>query len=153
MTLKGRDGPRRPLTIRMTPGLVDLLSQARGDHPIFVFTYLCRRGRAKRRKSQRYPFSRWGWRKPWQAALRAAGIEDFRFHDLRHTDATRTLRATGNLKLVQKKLGHAAIASTARYAHVTADDVHVAMLAMEQAAGEAAPPIAHHRGKISTKLN
>ncbi len=131
VTLKGRAGRRRPLTIRMTPGLVDLLSAERGRHPIFVFTYLCRRGRAKRLKGQRYPFSRYGWRGPWNAALEAAGIADFRFHDLRHTDATRTLRKTRNLKLVQQKLGHASITSTARYSHVTVDDVHSAMLAME----------------------
>ena len=129
--LKGRTGKRRALTVPLTPGLRALIEGARGHHPIFVFTYLCQRGRAKRRKGERYPFSRSGWRKDWRVALAAAGIEDFRFHDLRHTDATRTLRKTGNLKLVQKKLGHASIASTARYAHVTTADVHAAMLVLE----------------------
>ena len=41
---------------------------------------------------------------------------DFRFHDIRHDVGTKLLRATGNLKLVQKALGHANLKTTARYA-------------------------------------
>ena len=65
------------------------------------------------------------------AALKAAGIKDFRFHDLRHTAATRALRESGNLKVVQQLLGHADIATTARYAHAMTDDVRDVMEAME----------------------
>ena len=56
-------------------------------------------------------------------ALAAAEIEDFRFHDLRHTFATRMLRKTKNLKLVSKLLGHTTIETTMRYAHVLDDDL------------------------------
>lgn len=129
--LKGRDGARRILVVPLTPALVAILSAQRGHHAIFVFTYRCRRSRGRRRKGQRYPFSPGGWRKDWKAALERAGIEDFRFHDTRHTDASRTLRATGNLELVRKKLGHASIVSTTRYAHVVTDDIRAAMVAME----------------------
>lgn len=108
-----------------------LLRAQHGRHAIFVFTYVCKRSRGKRRKDQRYPFSRNGWRKDWKAALKAAGIEDFRFHDLRHTAATRTLRASNNLKVVQEMLGHADIATTARYAHALKDDVRAAMEAAQ----------------------
>ena len=79
-----------------------------------------------RRSGERYPFTKSGWRKQWSRALKAAGIEDFRFHDLRHTAATRTLRASGNMKAVQKMLGHSDITTTARYAHVMVDDVRAA---------------------------
>ena len=42
--------------------------------------------------------------------------------------ATRLLRKTGNLKVVQRLLGHADIDTTARfYAHVTLDDVRAAL--------------------------
>ena len=109
-----------------------LLAQERGKHPIYVFVYQCKRSRAQRRKGEFYPFSRHGWRKDWQRALEAAGIEDFRFHDLRHTAATRVLRATGNIKAVQKMLGHSDITTTARYAHVLMDDVRAAMEAAER---------------------
>lgn len=104
-----------------------LLAEQNGLHPIYVFTYECKRSRGKRKKGERYPFSKNGWRKAWMEALAAAGIEDFRFHDLRHTAATRVARRYRNLKVVQKMLGHANIASTARYAHATEDDVRQAM--------------------------
>lgn len=44
-------------------------------------------------------------------------------HDLRHHAATVLLRGSKNLKVVQAQLNHKSIASTARYAKVTGDDV------------------------------
>ncbi len=117
----------------VTPRMLAILQRRRGSHAIFVFTYICRKSRAKRRKGERYPYSADGWRRKWREALKAAGVTNFRFHDLRHTAATRTLRAGGNLKIVQRLLDHADIASTVRYAHVELDDVRAAMLRTEQA--------------------
>ena len=114
-------------TVPITSAMLVLLAEQRGNHPIYVFTYVCKRSRGQRRKGERYPFSAGGWRKDWKRALEAAGIEDFRFHDTRHTAATRTLRGSGNLKVVQEMLGHSDIAMTARYAHATTADVRAAM--------------------------
>lgn len=94
-----------------------------------VFTYVCQRpapkrvDRPQRVKGERYPFSAQGWNRQWRAALKDARIEDYRFHDNRHTAATRNLRATGNMKAVSKLLGHTSIGTTARYAHALEDDV------------------------------
>jgi site-specific recombinase XerD len=56
-------------------------------------------------------------------AIRLAGIQQrLRFHDLRHTFATRPVRAGVDLITVQHLLGHAKISMTARYAHSLADD-------------------------------
>ena len=41
-----------------------------------------------------------------------------RFHDLRHTHASWLLAATGDLLLTSKRLGHANVATTHRYAHL-----------------------------------
>jgi integrase len=50
-------------------------------------------------------------------AVRAAGIKDFRWHDCRHTYASR-LRQTGTpLGNIAELLGHRALAMTKRYAH------------------------------------
>ena len=63
----------------------------------------------------------------WREALADAEIYDFRFHDLRHTFATRMLRQTNNLKLVSRLLGHKDIETTMRYAHVMVDDMRDAL--------------------------
>lgn len=115
--------------VPLVPQLVALLSAERGRHAVNVFTYEVVRGRGERKRSTRHPYTQTGWRKAWGRALTAAGIEDFRWHDLRHTAATRTLRASQNLKVVQSLLGHKDIATTARYAHAMLDDVAAAMAA------------------------
>lgn len=63
----------------------------------------------------------------WRKALQDAAIDDFRFHDLRHTFATRMLRATQNISLVSKMLGHTNIETTSRYAHVLTSDMRDAL--------------------------
>lgn len=63
----------------------------------------------------------------FERAVKTAEIEDFRFHDLRHTFATRLLRQTQNLKLVSELLGHSDVTTTARYAHVLGDDKRSAL--------------------------
>jgi integrase len=52
-------------------------------------------------------------------AVTAAGIEDFRFHDLRHTAATRMADAGADVFTLMKILGHADIRMTSRYTHAT----------------------------------
>jgi integrase len=125
-------------TFPLTPRLVEIIeAQPVVEDCPFVFTYACerpsppRKDRPRRYKGQRYPFSKQGWMRKWRKALADAKITNFRFHDLRHTRGTRILRSTGNLKTVQKLLGHTDIATTARYAHALEDDIRDAMLAGE----------------------
>lgn len=54
-------------------------------------------------------------------------MSDFRFHDFRHDLATKVLRRTGNLKLVQRVLNHADLKTTTRYAHVLDSEVAAAL--------------------------
>jgi len=53
------------------------------------------------------------------ASIRRAEIEDFRFHDLRHTFASHFVMRGGSLKELQEVLGHKNITMTMRYAHLS----------------------------------
>lgn len=131
--IKGGDRVERPLSATM---LALIASQPRAAFQVFTAVAHATRSahatkdgrkRERRVKGDRYPLSRNGWRKPWIAALAAAEIEAMRFHDLRHTRATRMLKATGDMALVQKALAHKSITTTARYAHVLAEDVRAGL--------------------------
>jgi len=55
-------------------------------------------------------------RKAWEKIRAAAGLEDVRFHDLRHTYAVHCAKAGMPLGELQQRLGHASIVMTMRYA-------------------------------------
>ena len=61
-----------------------------------------------------------------------SAVTDFRFHDKRHDFATKLLRESRNLKLVQKALNHKNITTTLKYAHVLDDEVGDAIEAMQE---------------------
>ena len=60
-------------------------------------------------------------KKGFKKAVQLAKIEKFRFHDTRHTFATRLVRAGVDIVSVQHLLAHSKITMTARYAHSLAD--------------------------------
>lgn len=58
-------------------------------------------------------------KRSFRRAVEAAGISDFRFHDLRHTAATRMADAGADAFTLASILGHSDIRMTARYTHST----------------------------------
>jgi integrase len=57
----------------------------------------------------------------FSSALKRAGIENFTFHDLRHTFASHFVMQGGSLRALQQILGHRKIETTMRYAHLSPD--------------------------------
>lgn len=61
-------------------------------------------------------------------AAQAAGVDDIAPHALRHTAATHLLQGGSDLRSVQEILGHATLATTQRYTHVSADRLRTSYL-------------------------
>lgn len=57
----------------------------------------------------------------WKQALNKAGIEDLRFHDLRHSAASYLAMAGATLLEIGEVLGHKSQQTTLRYAHLSTD--------------------------------
>lgn len=63
----------------------------------------------------------------WAQVLRAAKIDKFRFHDLRHTFASKLVQGGADLNTVRDLLGHRDFAMTLRYSHLTPDNRRAAV--------------------------
>ena len=81
-----------------------------------------------------YVFGSRNWnafRSAWEAAVEAAKLDDFRFHDLRHTFASWLVQRGRTLKEVQEALGHRTIAMTMRYSHLAPDHLRAAVAVLD----------------------
>ena len=63
----------------------------------------------------------------FERACQRAGIEDFRFHDLRHTCAAWLVQAGVPLTQVRDVLGRSTVVMTERYAHLAPENVRAAV--------------------------
>lgn len=78
----------------------------------------------KDRRGKLIPTTPRGFQSASGKARIAAGLSEGRpAHDFRHHAGTAILRASGNLMVAKKLLGHRSIISTARYAHASDEDV------------------------------
>ena len=75
------------------------------------------------------PFPRYRWDK----ALASAGIENFRFHDLRHTHASYLAMLDASAIELKETLGHKTLAMVARYTHLA--NLHKSKVAARLAGG------------------
>ena len=74
---------------------------------------------------ERGDLTKYGLQQIWKSAIKRAGLpKELSIHSARHTMAVHLLRKTGNLRQVQKQLGHASPATTANmYADISFEDM------------------------------
>lgn len=95
----------KAIPVPLNQDALDVVLAQLGEHSRHVFTY---QGRPVARANNH----------AWRKALRRAGIEDFRFHDLRHTFASWHIQAGTPLHVLQELGGWSNLASVLRYAHL-----------------------------------
>ena len=66
-------------------------------------------------------------KKAFTTALKRAKIDEFRFHDLRHTFGSHLVMQGVDLRTVQQVMGHKDIKMTMRYSHLSPEHVQEAM--------------------------
>jgi hypothetical protein len=85
-------------------------------------------------------------------AVRAAGIAPFRWHDCRHTFASRLRQRGVDLSTIAELLGHSpksGFAMTKRYAHLAISNLHDAVSLLSNSTTVAPPPIPEVRPELS----
>jgi integrase len=100
--------------------------------------------------------SAWGQiRTAFERALDRAGIQGFRFHDLRHTAASHLVMRGATLQEVREILGHADLSMTLRYAHLSPAHLRTAVERLEGLTGPepvvSAGPMAHKRAQSARR--
>jgi len=80
----------------------------------------------------------------WESLMEAAGLDDMRFHDLRHSFASSLVAAGVHMRAVQTLMGHSDARMTERYAHLAPGylDEAVETLAQRPQQAEQAPAAA-----------
>lgn len=81
------------------------------------------------------PLHRRNFAPKWRAAVRAAGAEHLRFHDLRHTGNTLAAATGASTKELMARMGHASMRAAMLYQHATPDrDAEIARLLSDRVA-------------------
>lgn len=98
----------RAIPVPLNEQALAILKQRQGKHEEFVFTY------------QGKPIQQCNT-KAWRKALKRAGIENFRWHDLRHTWASWHIQNGTSLQELQQLGGWSSFEMVLRYAHLSGD--------------------------------
>lgn len=104
---------KKAIPVPLNAVAVDVIRRQLGKHQQYVFTY------QKNRITQTNT-------KAWRKALKRAGIENFRWHDLRHTWASWHVQNGTSLQELQQLGGWTSFEMVLRYAHLSSDHLKAA---------------------------
>ena len=99
---------RKAIPVPLNSQAIQIIRQQKNRHPVYVFTY------------QGHPVTRCN-NHAWRKALVRAGIDDFRWHDLRHTWASWHVQNGTSLQELQQLGGWSNFETVLRYAHLSSN--------------------------------
>lgn len=99
---------KKAIAVPLNQAAIDILQRRHGIHDKYVFTY--NHSRVRQCNTQ-----------AWCKALKRAGIEGFRWHDLRHTWASWHVQNGTSLQELQLLGGWSSFEMVLRYAHLSSD--------------------------------
>ncbi|MCX8021482.1 MAG: tyrosine-type recombinase/integrase [Syntrophorhabdaceae bacterium] len=111
---------RVPRTVPANNTVIELLSRRRQGRGGYVFS-----------TSRGTKIGARNLLRSFYGALKKAGITSFRFHDLRHTFATRLVQGGVDLYTVSKLLGHSQVTTAQRYAHHSPESLRPSVLMLD----------------------
>lgn len=109
-------------SVPLNEAAMEVLLRRQGDHRVYVFTY------------EGEPIGQVNT-KAWRNALTRAGIQDFRWHDLRHTFATWHREAGTPTHELQRLGGWKTQSMVERYAHVAPEGLQLAAARLDNLLG------------------
>ncbi|MBU2846077.1 site-specific integrase [Acidithiobacillus ferriphilus] len=109
---------RKAIGVNLTPSAIAVLRRRLGEHHRYVFTY------------KDHPVTQVSG-KAWWNALKRAGIENFRWHDLRHTWASWHIQAGTPLFKLQEMGGWESMEMVLKYAHLAPEHLAAEALNIE----------------------
>ena len=104
----------RPRTVPLSDKAVAVLVAGTRDHRASPYVFINSATGERYRTIQR----------AFRTVCRRAGLEDLRFHDLRHTFASWAVQSGVDLYPLSRILGHSTLQMTTRYAHLSTSHLH-----------------------------
>lgn len=99
---------RKAIAVPLSAAAIVVLREQLGQHPTHVFSY---KGKPITQVST----------KAWYKGLEKAGIDNFRWHDLRHTWASWHVQAGTPLRVLQELGGWECVEMVRKYAHLSSE--------------------------------
>ncbi|ARD17574.1 integrase [Edwardsiella piscicida] len=135
----------RAIGVALNDTACRVLKKQIGNHQEWVFVYRESSTRPDGTKSPVVRKMRYDANTAWRAALKRAGIEDFRFHDLRHTWASWLVQSGVPLSALQEMGGWESIEMVRRYAHLAPNHLTEHARQIDSIFGDAVPNLSHRK--------
>lgn len=124
---------KKPIAVPLNSAAIDVINRQKGRHRTRVFTY---KGKPLNTIEIR----------TWKKYLKRAGIQNFRWHDLRHTWASWHVQAGTPLQVLMELGGWASMEMVLKYAHLSGNH-------LKQAAANVDSAFQHLGHKIGTGVS